>query len=278
MPSKSVSGIENFNGSIITSLDNTGIRAGTEQRSVKNLEKYTSAGSASILVFPSEMRNGSADYPHITFSVGSTRINFPIPTGLTFSDTAQYSAVDLGLLGLEIDKPGFSASKGYGAGAASGVIGAEIMKKIGFQKTSDAVTLATGRLMSPNQRTSFQGMGIRSFNFSFKMMAKNKADADIIRDINTIFRLNIYPASELYGAILNFPPTWSIKFYNQKGSENTHIPKIYDECFLMNLSSTYNAGSNLFHEDGSPVEVDIDLGFQESKALTRDDLYKLSQY
>jgi hypothetical protein len=278
MPSKSESSLEKFSNSVTASLENIGVRASADQRSVQSLEKYTSSGSARTFVFPSQMRDASKQYPHITFRTGSTYISFPIPSGLQFGDAASYSDVDLGLLGLEIDKPGFSASKGFGTTAAASVISAEILKKVGFQKTSDAVTLGTGRLMSPNKRTSFQGMAIRSFDFTFKMMPKNQQDANLIRDINTTFRLNIYPASEMYGAVLNFPPTWSIKFYNQEGQENVHLPKIYDECFLTGITSTYNAGSNLFHEDGSPVEVDITLRFQEAKALTRDDLYKLSQY
>lgn len=281
MPSNSESSLQNITAAATNMLEQSGARVTAEARAVRNIEKYTTAGNSGIIVFPSNMRNAAADYPHMSFRTGSTYIYFPIPAGLSFSDQAEYSSVDLGLLGLEFDK-GMGPTAGQGVGKAVGMaagIGAQILAKAGqYQKTADALALGTGRLMSPNKRTSFQGMSIRSFEFTFKMMPKNKSDANIIRDINTIFRLNIYPSSELGGAILNFPPTWSIKFYNSKGIENIHIPRIYDECFLTSISSTYNAGSNLFHDDGSPVEVDISLKFEEAKALTRDDLYKLSDY
>jgi hypothetical protein len=281
MPSNSESSLQNIAAAVTNVLENSGARVSAEARAVRDIEKYTTAGNSGVFVFPSHMRNDSAGYPHMSFRTGSSYIYFPIPAGLTFSDQAEYSSVDLGLLGIEIDK-GMGPTAGQGAGKAVGVtagIGASILAKAkGYQKTSDALTLGTGRLMSPNKRTSFQGMSIRTFEFAFKMMAKNESDAKMIRDINTIFRLNIYPSTELGGAILNFPPTWSIKFYNNQGRENTHIPRIYDECFLTAVNSTYNAGSNLFHSDGSPVEVDISLRFEEAKALTRDDLYKLADY
>lgn len=281
MPSNSESSLQNIAQAATNMLEMSGARVTAEARSVRNIERYTTAGSGGLFVFPSHMRNNSAAYPHMAFRTGSTYIYFPIPAGLSFSDQAEYSSVDLGLLGIEPDKGmGPTASQGVGksVGIAAG-IGASILAKAkGYQKTADALTLGTGRLMSPNKRTSFQGMSIRSFEFTFKMMAKNERDAALIRDINTIFRLNIYPSTELGGAILNFPPTWSIKFYNINGAENTHIPRIYDECFLTAVNSTYNAGSNLFHDDGSPVEVDITVRFEEAKALTRDDLYQLADY
>ena len=51
------------------------------------------------------------------------------------------------------------------------------------------------------------------------------------------------------------------------------MPKIR-ECYLLSLNTTYNATGNAFHTKGQPVEVDIALTFQETKALTRSGLYK----
>ena len=39
------------------------------------------------------------------------------------------------------------------------------------------------------------------------------------------------------------------------------------------MRSTYNAESNAWHPDGGPISLDISLTFQESKGLTRGDLY-----
>ena len=43
--------------------------------------------------------------------------------------------------------------------------------------------------------------------------------------------------------------------------------------YLTQMTGTYNSSGNAFHADGGPTEIDISLTFQESKALTREDLY-----
>ena len=39
------------------------------------------------------------------------------------------------------------------------------------------------------------------------------------------------------------------------------------------MTATYNQSSNAFHKDGRPLEVDMSLTFQESKNMSREDLY-----
>ena len=51
------------------------------------------------------------------------------------------------------------------------------------------------------------------------------------------------------------------------------MPKIMD-TYLVNCTTTYNSTTNAFHEDGQPVEVDMSLTFQETRPLTRHDLYR----
>ena len=58
------------------------------------------------------------------------------------------------------------------------------------------------------------------------------------------------------------------------GGEIEHIPKIF-ECYLKDMTSTYNAGSNSWRVDGSPLESDLTLTFVETRALTLDDIIKL---
>ena len=43
--------------------------------------------------------------------------------------------------------------------------------------------------------------------------------------------------------------------------------------YLLNMTSTFNAATNIFHRGGAPTELELALTFQESKALKREDLY-----
>ena len=58
-------------------------------------------------------------------------------------------------------------------------------------------------------------------------------------------------------------------------TEMEHLPKIFS-CYLTNCAVTFNATQNSFHQtDGSqqaPVEVDMNVTFQETRALTRPDV------
>jgi hypothetical protein len=244
---------------------------------VANVNQYVSSQNP-IFVFPTKLRSERAGFPYIRFACGDKSIHFPIPSGLTFSDSATYSAVDLGLLGFDTNKTSDQISeqiKGVGSVAAN-IIAKTKVKGSQYANVPEAITLATKKLQNPGTATSFQGTSIREFEFTFKMMPQNEIDTLAIKDINTIFRLNLYPAADTAGLVLSFPPVWSIKFFNGT-EENKYIPKIYEECYLVSFSSTYNADTNMFHSDGSPVGVDISLKFQESKALTREDQYTLAR-
>jgi len=242
-----------------------------------NVNEYV-ASQNSIFAFPTRMRNERANFPHVRFECGGKSIHFPIPSGLTFADNAEYSNVDLGLLGFDTDKTsGTMTDQLKNVGAVAANILAKEYAENKYANVAEAVTLATKRVQNPGRAVSFQGTSVREFEFSFKMMPQDERDTTVIKDINTIFRLNLYPASNTAGLVLSFPPVWSIKFYSGT-EENKFIPKIYEECFLLSFSSTYNADSNMFHEDGSPIGVDVSMKFQETKALTREDQYKLAKY
>jgi hypothetical protein len=120
----------------------------------------------------------------------------------------------------------------------------------------------------------FDNVAVRSFNFTFKLVAESQSEARQALIIENLFRAALYPEvkNRLY---LEYPPTFKIKFYHGD-KENIYMPQI-QECFLANITTTYNAGSNMFHADGSPSEVDMSLTFTETKAMTRDELYTKGQ-
>jgi hypothetical protein len=60
--------------------------------------------------------------------------------------------------------------------------------------------------------------------------------------------------------------------------ENEFIPRIFS-CYLTTFNVNYNqGGAGSFYEDGAPIDVDISMTFQESRALTRKDIEKLQDF
>ena len=140
---------------------------------------------------------------------------------------------------------------------------------------ANVIDYASKQIIAPNTRTSFEGTSIRSFQFNFKLVARTQDESRRIKEITRIFQEYMYPEGNKI--IMKYPPVWQIGFYNPDGSHNSNIPGIYD-CFLTHYTPTYNASTNIFYEDGAPVEVDISLGFQETKALTRDEIRGLNRW
>lgn len=267
--------------------------------------------NTAIAVFPRELREERKNWPCVSFSAENQFVFLPIPPGLAFSDNISYNTINLGILGPTavnaIQELTNTVSGGQSAGQAlRNVVGgikdriqsgnaaaaASIMNKIlpvvggsvagglagaavgalGSEAMGGIINYANRQVLSPNTNTTFESPGIRSFNFSFKLVARDKGDTEAIKSIVSFFRKYAYPEGNT--VLMKYPPVWTIKFYN--GAErNAYIPGIYG-CYLTGINTAYNAGTNIFHADGSPVEVDCSLSFQETKVLTRTEIEKLN--
>ena len=256
-----------------------------------------------ITVFPLELRQSTSNWSYMSFWVHPKGANdqftdefvyLPIPTALTFSDSMEYNNLDLGILG-DIGVKAIAAAANKGGGALStgaaivGMVDSVVSKAEGSNKAAAASIVArkaggrgenaaniidygTKQVISPNSRTRFQNSTIRSFAFQFKMVGRTQKDTSAIKTICEIFQQYMYP--EGTDLLLKYPPTWQVTFFDGKGEINSYIPGIY-ELYLTSLTTTFNSSTNIFRDDGSPVEVDVSLGFQETKALTRQEIMAL---
>ena len=293
-------------GAATSALESIGDQIGEIGSSLSNIfgadaHEDSAAKKNGDLIFPIELAKG--DRPLVEFTcfvkedeqAKPKRLHtyFPIPAGLAFSDGAEYADVDLGVIGGTVFAEAQKAMReGTGvAGAAKGVMSrltsvgkeeaAGIAGRIIAIKASgqeNAISLATGQVVNPNTNVTFKGHPIRTFSFTFKMIAKSEKEARIIRNINERFRHYTYAnlTDDATGFMLSFPPTWLIRFYDTSGAdgelkEMIHLPRIFS-CYLKGVQSTYNAGQNTFYSDGAPVELDMSLEFQETRALTRRDI------
>jgi hypothetical protein len=206
-----------------------------------------------------------------------------------------YSTIDLGILG-DVAAKGMVDAAGEGdvgraIGAGARTAGNELLAKAKSTKVAAAASIAARQLLkqeqvanvidfankqviAPNTNTTFQNSNIRSFQFNFKLVSRTLKDSYAAREIIRTFQEKMYPIGT--DVIMAYPPTWSIKFYDGQGAENKHIPGIYTS-YLTGLTTTFNSSTNMFHDDGSPLEVDVGIQYQEIKALTRQEIQKLSK-
>ena len=239
-----------------------------------------------LYVYPETLRSktdGGTGYPHVAFEMikralpESAKVHLYLPPGFSVPDGASYGNVDLGAVGANVGSVGSGANAKmaltkqekedittFGLGKAASNFGADAI----FTKDK----IKDGIALNPNTTLQFDNVAIRSFNFTFKLVSESAEEAQQALVIENLFRKALYPKlNNNRGLFLEYPPTFKIKFYH--GDKiNTFMPQIL-ESYLANITTTYNAGSNIFHADGSPTEIDMSLTFTETQSITRDKLY-----
>ena len=247
------------------------------------------------LVFPRNMLVESKR-PYIRFTCkpanggqAMTSVNLPCPGGVSFNDGGDYTTVDMGIIGdlASIVAKGGSVTEMAGAAAGAfkkqaaglGAVGGGILalKTLGANDAATALEFANKSVRNPRTNTAFSGNQLRNFQFEFKMIGKDPKEVDEINEIQSFFREQVY-ASKLNGTstiMQQYPSQWTVKFMDPRnGNELQYMPKIFT-CYLTSANTTINSTSNTFRTDLSPYEVDVSLGFQETKVLDRDEINAL---
>ena len=210
----------------------------------------------------------------------SYNIYLPAPVGLSVSDQANYKTSDFGMTGAE-EKFGKDSLKQ--ALTAVGIKGGKLFG--GIVGVEDAqVEKVAGAIVNPNTNTTFGGSGVRSFSFQYKFIPESEDESNTVKQIIRRFKGLSYaslassdrenPAS----LVLTYPPIWQVKFLTQTDggsfSQNPFMPKIFD-CYLTTVETNYNPNANVFFKGGAPNEIDLTITYQETRALTRNDIDEL---
>ena len=162
------------------------------------------------------------------------------------------------------------------AARLAAVRGASLATVFGDGPIRQGVNLAFRATMSPNLRTTFKGVAIRDFAYSFKFLPKSPAESAAVQDIIKYFRFHAYPnqipADSAYAFALEYPNMFRIKLLSGAQGKYKHIGTPIKLCYIRTINHVYNATSQTLHADGSPTEIDLNLTFTEYKAQTRRDL------
>lgn len=230
------------------------------------------------------------------------RVTLYMPAAYTVNDTVGYSNADLGVGGATAEqailrtqgnvrqalaagaKQGLNAASDFARSVSSGTFSqAMAARMLNNNRTGSglgaAVASAARVRANPNLRTMFTGVNVRNFSFNFKLIPVSGAESNSIREIIKLFRVNMYPeaiqAGNGGGVDLGyrFPNLFQIKLSTRDSNNRFKtIGTPIKLCYLQSLSSNYNPSAPMFHEDGSPVEIDIALNFTEHRALNRQDI------
>ena len=138
--------------------------------------------------------------------------------------------------------------------------------------------LESGTVVTPRMEMMFEGVGRRSFSYTFSFLPKSVQEARIVEDIIYHFKFHAMPkySNPTTRREMNIPGTFDIR-YMYKGNQNSFINKV-SECFLTNVAVEYGADRFTAYEEttgkrgkGSPPQKSkLTLQFTELEVLSQD--------
>jgi len=171
-----------------------------------------------------------------------------------------------------------AAVKGLGAAApalataAAGSVAGPLGGLLALGGTSGGVvsgiSVDTGLAINPHMAVVFQGTEFRTHEFTYKFIARNQAESDMIKEIINTLKFAMLPSYAVGTLAFNYPDEFEIEF-SQSISEY-----LYDigTCVLTSLNVNYNGeGTPLFFENtGAPVSIEFSMAFQETRIPTKE--------
>lgn len=168
--------------------------------------------------------------------------------------------------------PGKSGS----SDATKTMITSELAKKAVGGSGGNLLTRATGAIMNPNIELLFNGPSLRTFSFTFPLLARSKKESEIILQIIRFFKQGMSVKRSESALFLKSPHTFRIKYiYAENGKDHPWINRI-KECALTNCSVNYTpAGNYATYANGAMTMYEITLNFSELEPIFDDDYASL---
>jgi len=192
---------------------------------------------------------------------------------------------------------------GGGSGALAGMltkkVGAQvgmILGTLGGTSAQRAMESSFGNIHNPYKEMTFSGIGFREFNFNFVFRARNYDEVKMVQNIIELFRFHSKPRFAHGSNVLDYPDEFRIQFLTTqkmtnkdlitKGGNilkkskatidrfetNTFIPQI-KMCVCKGVNTNFTS-QNTWRalKNGHPVEISLQLNFQETELVTGMDV------
>jgi hypothetical protein len=202
-----------------------------------------------------------------------------MPDGITSNYDHEYDALSvtatLGAAGFAAQAVGsingsVDATSPYiaeaAASLASKIVGGEDFAKLGLFAT-------TGLVRNPQMELIYSSPVLRKFVFDFRLIPRSQPEAAAVLDV--IEALKYHSAPEILngsgGRYLIPPSQFQIEFYNGDGTQNLKLFKT-QYCVLTGVSVDYTPNGFATFYDGMPVEIRMQLNFQETAIISKSDI------
>lgn len=137
--------------------------------------------------------------------------------------------------------------------------------------------ITTGTAVNPHTTLNFDGVSLKTFNFSWRFAPRNAKESAALRGIIENIRSNILPKYEglqdqntgndaIDRAMLKYP---SIVNFALQGVDSNYFPK-FQPGMVTNFSTDYTPDGPVILAGGKPAIVNMSLTFKEAQIRTSD--------
>lgn len=279
---------ETLSNTIQSTASNLGNTAINAAKKVKDLDiagalTETSNGVSKIGAELASAAKGLLTSSLKTQETGQT-VSLYMPPAIQINDSMAYDSVDT--KGFSEAVAQFAASPESSTAAMVQGGGANIISNHLLSKYSRGggplsgiiakALIASGKVANPATKLLFRGPALRQIQLDFRLTPASQAEAQEITKIISIFRQAAYPGIDLstLGALYTIPNLFNIKFAFRNTNNINPYMIHYKRCYLTQVTTTYNgSGVAAFFKDGSPVETNLTLTFQETETNTAYDIH-----
>jgi len=222
-------------------------------------------------------------------------ITLYLPQAIVVADQVNYERINLGIIGANA-LAGLQSGKGIreaiggsiaeagksvldfvtnpsGLGSQlAGLAAVRLAENVGNDAFRGVSRAAFGVSVNPNTKSLFNSVELRTFSFSFKMIASSPEEANAIENIIYTFRKEVYPREILGPQGVSVGYVFPNKFRILMTYNGQPVATKFLDSNLISVQTTYNPSSMGWHVDGKPSEVDLTLNFGEPRALSKKDI------
>lgn len=237
------------------------LAAGLTQRVLGDFGGY--AGTALAGAAANAVTQGAA----AKLSGGATGFSFSGLGGTARSLVAGKAAFDILRSGM--------ANSASGASLLGSTVSSLMLKAAGMNVAAETILArGAGIIPNPNMELLFRSPELRNFGFAYKLTARGRDEAKMIRRIIRYFKEGMSPRKEPGGNnyFLKTPNVFKIQF-KTSNRQNQSMPK-FKTCALRGFTTDYSPDKMwAAYHDGHPVSVTIVMEFGELEPIYQNDFY-----
>lgn len=169
-------------------------------------------------------------------------------------------------------------TNGNGQNLVTSYMSAKAVGTLGGNVTAEGVLARTsGQVLNPNMELLFQGVQLRSFNFSFNLAPREEKEALAVKNIIRTFKQSMAAKTSSgtgAGLFISSPEIFQLTY--KSGNRKHPFLHSFKPCALVSMGVDYT-GSGVYatYEDATPVHMKLTLSFQELNPIYFDDYDKI---